>query len=67
MIRSPSPVPAWLEAAPITQPLPPVQANRQELPFDQIGWRDFERLCLRLARLTADVEDCRHYGVQGDD
>ena len=46
---------------------PPVEARGQELPFEKLDWRDFERLCLRLARMEADLERCRLYGVQGDD
>jgi len=37
----------------------------QELPFRDLGWERFEKLCYRLARLEHDVEDPRGYGVPG--
>lgn len=46
---------------------PPVSSNLQELPFNELTWENFEKLCLRLARLEADVEHCQRYGVQGDE
>jgi energy-coupling factor transporter ATP-binding protein EcfA2 len=45
----------------------PVQTRVQRLPFRELQWQDFERLCLRLARRDTDPEDCRFYGTQGDD
>jgi hypothetical protein len=58
-------LPQWLESDPDLHPLPPATALLQELPFDQLSWENFERLCLRLARTSADVEDCRLYGTAG--
>lgn len=46
---------------------PPVNSNLQELPFKDVTWENFEKLCLRLARLETDVEHCQRYGVKGDD
>jgi hypothetical protein len=46
---------------------PPVSSNLQELPFNELTWENFEKLCLRLVRLEADVEHCQRYGVQGDE
>lgn len=46
---------------------PPVQTRIQELPFEKLDWRDFEKLCLRLIRLESQLDRCRLYGAQGDD
>jgi hypothetical protein len=59
-------IPARLEALPTSVPSPPAVSRQQELPFDKLDWKNFERLCVRLARSRSDVEDCREYGVQGD-
>lgn len=37
------------------------------MPFDQLSWQHFERLCLRLVRLDQSVEHTQPYGVQGDE
>ena len=44
---------------------PPVQTLIQELPFDQLEWINFEKLCLRLVELDENVEDHRLYGTRG--
>jgi len=44
---------------------PPTTTQLQELPFRELTWEDFERLCLRLAREEAEVEYCRQYGTKG--
>ena len=44
---------------------PPVDTRAQVLPFNQLSWENFERLCLRLARRESDVEHCQLYGVRG--
>lgn len=59
--------PSWLYTPPATLAPPPVVTRAQILPFDQLAWEDFERLCLRLAESEADVEDCRLYGLRGQD
>jgi energy-coupling factor transporter ATP-binding protein EcfA2 len=46
---------------------PPVSSNLQELPFEELTWENFEKLCVRLARLEGNVEHCQRYGVQGDE
>jgi hypothetical protein len=58
-------IPAWLETPPLSQINPPVETRVQELPFGELSWEDFEKLCLRLVRLEANVEHCRLYGVRG--
>jgi len=45
---------------------PPVNSLKQELPFGELKWEDFERLCLRLAKQQSNIESCRLYGAQGD-
>ena len=37
----------------------------QTLPFDQLSWQDFEKLCLCLVRKESNVEHCKPYGVPG--
>lgn len=60
-------IPSWLEAPPIGKANPPVETRSQELPFGELTWENFEKLCLRLARLEANVEHCQLYGVRGQD
>src|SRR5437667_9429702 len=49
--------------------LPPITVitQLQSLPFGDLRWDDFEKLCLRLARSDHEVEDARRYGVPGQD
>ncbi|HXN61085.1 MAG TPA: NACHT domain-containing protein [Acidimicrobiales bacterium] len=37
----------------------------QQLPIERLGWKDFERLCLRLVKSRAEVTQCALYGVSG--
>jgi hypothetical protein len=37
------------------------------LPFNDLSWENFERLCLRLIETNADVEHCQLYGDRGQD
>src|SRR5262249_42863475 len=60
------PIPSWLETPPVGSISPPVETHHQELPFHALAWENFERLCLRLARLEADVEHCQLYVVPGE-
>ena len=46
-------------------PQPPVQTAEQLLPFGGLSPENFERLCLRLARLEGNPMGCRRYGVPG--
>jgi hypothetical protein len=41
--------------------------HAQELPFGEITWQNFERLCFRLASLDSDVEYSRLYGTAGQE
>jgi hypothetical protein len=45
---------------------PPVMPRVQVLPFNQLSWENFERLCTRLVASEGDVVDCHRYGVRGD-
>lgn len=38
---------------------PPVETRCQVLPVDHLAWEDFERLCLRLMEINADVVHVR--------
>jgi hypothetical protein len=44
-----------------------VLTRPQVLPFDELSWDDFERLCLRLAQSEATIEHCQLYGLVGQD
>lgn len=60
-------IPSWLEEPPQQVVIaPPVQSKIQTLPFDQLTWENFERLCLRLVRAEAKVQHCQLYGERGD-
>lgn len=59
-------IPSWLTTPPSAiVPAPPVETRQQEFPFEQLHWENFEKLCLRLVRLEADVERCALYGRRG--
>jgi len=59
-------IPSWLTTPPSAcVPSPPVETRQQELPFERLHWEDFEKLCLRLVRLEADIEHCALYGRRG--
>ena len=45
---------------------PPVATRLQCLPFGELTWENFERLCHRLVSQEGDVEHCALYGRQGD-
>lgn len=46
-------------------PDPPIETAEQLLPFGGLQWEDFEKLCLRIARLDGDPRHSRRYGVKG--
>src|SRR5262245_18282624 len=60
-------VPSWLELPPDTEVSPPVETRPQVLPLEQLDWDDFERLCLRLVRISGTVEHAQLYGTRGQD
>src|SRR5258708_29625879 len=58
--------PAWLHAEPEGKaPKPPVQTRADLLPFGDLTWENFERLCLRLSERGAKVEAAWSYGKSG--
>ena len=44
---------------------PPVETRILELPFDQLSWRNFERVVFRLVRTNSDLQYCAPYGRSG--
>ncbi len=60
------PIPPYLLAHPAEFPgEPPVAPQLQSLPISKLSWENFERLCLRLERVDAELESCRMYGARG--
>ncbi len=60
--------PPWvLEPPDVAEITTPVDTLAQELPFGEITWQNFERLCHRLAKSDGDVEYCRLYGTEGQE
>jgi len=58
--------PSWvLELLDADDIRPPVETLKQELPFGELTWQNFERLCLRIAGTDGDAECCRLYGTEG--
>src|ERR1019366_8691231 len=47
-------------------PPPPTITRPEVLPFQDIKWENFERLCFQLASRLGEVADCRRYGIQGE-
>lgn len=45
---------------------PPVATRIQLLPFGELSWENFERLCHRMTAFDGDIEYCARYGRQGD-
>ena len=54
----------WLDVDAPAIP-PPTVTREQRLPFGNLTWENFERLCFRLAHRSGDVEDARIYGERG--
>lgn len=58
--------PAWLDTEPSGPgPNPPVVTRPAALPFQELSWENFERLCYRLAQKDGEVEKVWAYGAQG--
>lgn len=47
-------------------PAPPVTSKPQTLPFLELGWEHFERLCMRIAERVDGAVDFGLYGMQGE-
>lgn len=60
-------IPDWLNETPAESLRPPTITRIQELPFSELTWKNFERLCYRLACSVSNVERCRLYGNEGDE
>jgi hypothetical protein len=58
-------LPAYLLQPPVPVVGLPAEPRIQELPYESIGWENFERLCLRCAQSESDVERAHLYGVKG--
>jgi DNA replication protein DnaC len=58
-------IPSWLNTPPLSKIELPTITRKQDLPFDELSWEDFEKLCLRLARQEAYIEYCQLYGDRG--
>ena len=58
-------VPTWLDVPPNSDIPPPVDTLDASLPVSALSWQDFERLCVRLARLQSDVVGAQLYGSAG--
>src|SRR5580704_12943837 len=66
--RTPRPVenPAWLREEPVGSAVSfPVRTRPSLLPFNELAWEDFERLCLRLSERGARTEAAWSYGKSG--
>lgn len=58
--------PKWLTAKPSKEAVrPPVNTRGDRLPFFELSWENFERLCRRLAEAGGDVERAWAYGTRG--
>jgi hypothetical protein len=58
--------PGWLREDPDGKaPKPPARTQVGLLPFNELKWEDFERLCLRLSERGANVEAAWSYGKSG--
>jgi predicted helicase len=44
-----------------------VASRQQQLPFNQLSWEEFERLCVRLVKQDADTEFAQSYGRRGQE
>ncbi|MGY4533557.1 hypothetical protein ACVW0Y_002689 [Pseudomonas sp. TE3786] len=50
----------------VIPPAPPVSTRTQTLPFGELSWENFERLCYRWSSLNGEVEHSARYGQQGE-
>ncbi|RYD50672.1 MAG: NACHT domain-containing protein [Sphingobacteriales bacterium] len=55
----------YLNTPVVTKINPPIVTNIQELPFEELIWEDFEKLCLAVIELDFKKEDCEIYGIKG--
>lgn len=58
--------PTWLLTPPGPPDIAPPAVSRQQLlPFGELQWENFERLCLQLARFEGEPERWQLYGKPG--
>ena len=58
--------PGWIREDPDGKaPKPPARTQASLLPFNELKWEDFERLCLRLSERGVNVEAAWSYGKSG--
>ncbi len=58
--------PNWVRLPATSAPTSfPAQSNKQDLPYGELTWENYERLCFRLAGDDAEVEHWALYGRQG--
>ncbi|MER8715845.1 hypothetical protein [Mesorhizobium sp. M1295] len=58
--------PEWLTEKPKNRTVsPPVNTRGDRLPFLELSWENFEKLCRRLAEASGDVECAWAYGTRG--
>lgn len=67
MVTSSSDQLTWLYTPPTQRVRLPVETAAQALPFEELSWEEFERLCLRLVGMEANVEHHQPYGTRGQD
>ena len=59
--------PSWLRVPPTARSVPtPIQTRSQLLPVGDLEWEDFERLCLRLLELDAELIHVSATGPSGE-
>lgn len=59
-------VPGILQPPSVVPDRPPTHTRHQLLPFEDLTWENFERLCLRLVAIEAEVEHCARFGLPGE-
>ncbi len=60
-------LPAYLSEKPhhIIRIAPPSRTRAQSLPFSDLTWENFERLCKTLVETDSEIKACNLYGRQG--
>lgn len=60
-----SEIPSYLTTPTTTKVRPPVDTKLQELPYQELEWDDFERLCFRIIKTDSSIEHCQIFGKRG--
>jgi energy-coupling factor transporter ATP-binding protein EcfA2 len=58
---------SWLHTPPSSVPKPPTVTRAQLLPFEELSWQDFEKLCYRLVGRETTIDHCQLYGEPGEE